>query len=241
MRYFPSLRTAALLTAAGLLAAVATADDVTVIKKHINDSHTAKIVIAGDGDTEIFEVDGELEVGESRQFFTESGKEIVITRTDEGFDMTIDGESLDTGLSNFKFVHFGNEGGSEGGNGNNQIHISNGSKIKIMQLGSDGEIELRGDSDAEMNYKVIRLGGGDGEHVEVGSGHNAIFISTDGEHSDADHVWISADDVNGYTFGDHKTAIEHLESSGALDKLDAETREKVLEALRTARDEAQNP
>ena len=237
MRYFPSLRTAALLTAAGLLAAVATADDVTLIKKkHVNEGHEAKIVIASDGETEVFEVDDELEVGESRQFFTESGKEIVITRTDEGFDVTIDGESVPTGLSNFKFFHFGNEGGSSA---NSQIHIGDGSKIKVMHLGGDNEIEI--DGDTEMSFKVIRMGEG-GEHVEGGgAGHKAIFITTDDEHSDADHVWISADDVNGYTFGDHKTAIEHLQSSGALDKLDAETREKVLEALRTARDEAQNP
>ena len=54
-----------------------------------------KIVVAGDdADAFRFEAD-DLEVGESRQFFTDSGKEVLVTRTEDGLDIEVDGEELD--------------------------------------------------------------------------------------------------------------------------------------------------
>lgn len=37
----------------------------------------------------------DLAVGETRQFFTDSGKEVVVTRGDDGFHLTVDGKEID--------------------------------------------------------------------------------------------------------------------------------------------------
>ncbi|MEM8930530.1 MAG: hypothetical protein AAGE94_05115 [Acidobacteriota bacterium] len=51
-----------------------------------------------DGDREVIRLDGDdLDVGESRQFFTDDGKEVLVTRTEDGVDIEIDGESIDIG------------------------------------------------------------------------------------------------------------------------------------------------
>lgn len=237
---FPSFRAAGLLAACLLLAGAAAADDVTIIKKHMHEGQAKFVLATGDGAPEVFEIDGGLEIGESRQFFTEGGMEIVVLRTEAGFDVTIDGEPIETGATTMKIMHLGDGDGTD-----HQVRIENGSKLKVIRLGGDGDILVEGgdadvDVDADMGVKVIRLKGEGDQHIEIGeAGHKAIFITTGDE--ETEHVWISADDAHAYSFGDQQTALEHLESSGALDKLDEETRAKVLEALRAAENEAQNP
>ncbi len=56
-----------------------------------------EIKIVADG--EIVEIDGDdFEVGETRQSFTESGKEVLITRTEDGFQLEIDGKEIDVDM-----------------------------------------------------------------------------------------------------------------------------------------------
>lgn len=56
--------------------------------------HEVKIKIMQDGELLDLDLDG-LEVGESRDFKSDSGKEVVVTRTDDGFDVSVDGKKLD--------------------------------------------------------------------------------------------------------------------------------------------------
>ena len=59
------------------------------------DNYEAKIKIIGD-DFELDEADvSNLEPGESMSFYTDSGREVLVVREDDGFDISIDGESLD--------------------------------------------------------------------------------------------------------------------------------------------------
>lgn len=56
--------------------------------------HHVKLMLnAGDEPIEI-ETEG-LAVGESREFQTESGKAVVLTRTEDGLEVTVDGKKLD--------------------------------------------------------------------------------------------------------------------------------------------------
>ena len=51
-----------------------------------------------DGDAEAIEVDiDDMEVGETRQHFTDSGKEVLITKTEEGHTLEIDGKTIEIG------------------------------------------------------------------------------------------------------------------------------------------------
>ncbi len=59
------------------------------------DHHEAKIKIIGD-DFELDETDiSDLAVGESMTFYTDSGREVLVIREEDGLDISVDGESLD--------------------------------------------------------------------------------------------------------------------------------------------------
>lgn len=62
---------------------------------HDGEHHKMKIKIAGDGaGIESFDI-GELEVGETHQLFTDSGKEVNITRDEDGYTVNVDGKDID--------------------------------------------------------------------------------------------------------------------------------------------------
>lgn len=56
-----------------------------------------KIAVAAGDESVMIEAE-DLEVGDSRQVFTDSGKEVLLTRTEEGYDLEIDGEKIDIGM-----------------------------------------------------------------------------------------------------------------------------------------------
>ncbi|MEM1203412.1 MAG: hypothetical protein AAGN66_09315 [Acidobacteriota bacterium] len=92
------------------------------------------VVVGGEGQ-EVFELD-DLEVGESRQILTDSGAEIVATRSEEGLEVVVDGETIqlfgdggagDLGavLGDLTRLHVGHDGG-------------NGKQVVIKTLGTGG-------------------------------------------------------------------------------------------------------
>ena len=116
-----------------------------------------KLKIATDG--EMHDIDAsDLEVGESRQFISDSGKEVVITRTEEGFSITVDGEELDLG-------------------GHTSIHAGHGKKVIIKQgaHGGDGE-------GVKIIKKRMRMDGGD-EDVMIWHGEDGEVHEIDGDHA----------------------------------------------------------
>lgn len=142
-----------------------------------------KIKIMQDGDLIDLDLD-DLGVGETRDFKSDSGKDVVVTRTDEGFDVTVDGKKIEL----FKDLT-----GDEGG-GHRVIRIE-------KRTGEGDNVEVK-------EHKVVVL-----------SGDKAGTIHSDGE---------------SYAFVEGGGTLDEVLKSGALDKLDAKTREEVIEALKKA-------
>lgn len=63
-------------------------------QEHSHARRELKILVAGDPD-EAVEIANDLEVGESRQLFTDSGKEVLVTRNEEGYAIEVDGKSIE--------------------------------------------------------------------------------------------------------------------------------------------------
>ena len=100
-----SILAALFATALIAVAGVAIADDPEV---HIE--REFKVLV--DGDAEAIEVDiDDMEVGETRQHFTDSGKEVLITKTEDGHTLEIDGKTIEIGGEGHAFhAHsFGHE------------------------------------------------------------------------------------------------------------------------------------
>lgn len=149
------------------------------------EAHEKKVIkLMLDSDSEPFELDiTELEVGESRQLFDEEGREVLVTRLEEGLEVKVDGETIE-------ILHPGHVG----------IHGDHdGKRVIIKKIGEHGD-------DVDVDVEV--LGEAHGEHSRVivrGLGN----------------------------------AADRLIESGALDSLDAETRQQILDALDTGGSEGE--
>lgn len=177
-----------------------------------------KIVVAedgGDAQAEVIRLDGDdLEPGESRQFLTDSGKEVVITRNDdESLTVTVDGKDIELPAVHDIDIDI------DGADGNSMVFVKK--IIGDMDLGEDADIE-------EVIVK------------KIGSGSsNMVFISEDGEAVKIEgkegmawshHTGHGAPHIIKLK-GDVGNAAERLKESGALDSLTEEQREEILKAL----------
>lgn len=176
-------------------------------------------------DDEMVDLDlSHLEVGESEQLYTENGKEIVALRTEEGFEIDVEGRD-------------------------EPIVVKTGDHAYAFSLDHDcdeSDDDCTHDVIVRKNVHVIHE---DGEHEHGEGAHTMMFISEDGEHHAVGghaNVWISGDaegDGEGdgmqvFRFnGGGEGAIEKLLASGALDNLDETKREEILEALRSGHGE----
>lgn len=109
------------------------------------DQYEAKIKIVGE-DFELDEADvSDLEVGESMSFYTDSGRDVLVVREENGFDISIDGESLDLPT----LVHDDHHGGGFHG-------------VKVITK------EIVCDDDEECDHDFINIHeGGDFEVLEL--------------------------------------------------------------------------
>lgn len=198
------------VTAIAMLCALTTqieADEPVVVKKE-----KVKVIVAGDdSEPQIVQLNGDdLEIGESRQIFTDDGKEIVISRTEDGLGVSIDGETVDIGA-----LH-----GAHGHDGNIRVHH------KVIEHLADGDAKA-----------MVFVGKG-GEEVDIeqivaahGGKAHRVFISEDGETVDLEGLdmvkWVGHPrvEIHGAGLGDH------LEESGAFDDLTDEQRRKILDAI----------
>ena len=110
-----------------------------------------KVVVADhEGETEVLELRGEsLEVGESREWVTDSGKVVVITRTEEGFSVTVDGEEIDLG------------GLPLGGEDGEPVKVIR----KIVKTGHGETVDIEGLDELDLESLVLGEGGAHGAHV----------------------------------------------------------------------------
>ncbi len=81
----------AVLAASLLMTGFAVAGDEPAAKRQL------KIQIAADDEPITIDASG-MEIGDSRQSFTESGKEVLVTRTEDGFQLEVDGKDIDVDL-----------------------------------------------------------------------------------------------------------------------------------------------
>ncbi len=113
----------------------------------IETKHRIKLELATDGEPLLIEAD-DLEIGETRQIYTESGKEVVLTRTEEGVELTVDGEAVELGM------HHGTHGLhhiSTSGHGDTKVFI------KRLGDGEEGEHEVHytyGEGEGEVMHWV---------------------------------------------------------------------------------------
>lgn len=168
-----------------------------------------KVAAFGDDD-EIVDVEfGDMEVGESRQFFTESGKEVVVTRTEKGHTLKVDGREIDLDTSGHLDEHYAVKVGVYKGDKCRKAEKGHGcegaSKIIIRKMGGE-EDEIEATADAFM------IGRYDGEHHLKHCGDR---------HGERVEVFV-----------DHPSALDHLLESGVLDDLDPETRQKIIDTLK---------
>ena len=126
-RHQPHTLTLLVLILSAVVATATIADGPQVLEKG-----RLKMVSVSGSDAETFNLHGdELEVGESRQFFTDDGEEIVITRTEEGFELTVEGES--SGEAQTKVLQLR-------GSGTAELDIeSDGTSLAFIKVDDDSE------------------------------------------------------------------------------------------------------
>ncbi len=101
-----------------------------------------RIAIKIMADDEMIEIDaGDMEIGETRQSYTDSGKEVLVTRTEDGYRLEVDGKDIDVDLP-----------GGDGHHAMFNMTSGEGQKVIIHKLGGEGE---------GHGYRFIH---GDGEH-----------------------------------------------------------------------------
>lgn len=192
----PTVFLAALFVlAAALVVSAVTAEEREVV---VDEKHVVKVAV--DGDVEVIEVE-DLEEGESRQFFTDGGHEIVVTRTADGLDLEVDGEALD--LDEERVVH---------------------KEVIVHRLGGDGE-EI--DLDLDGEHRVFHVASGTPATKVIvkkkGDGSTYAWSTTDGEE-------IDLEGLESFEFHT-TSAADFLREKGVLDDLDEDQRRAILDAL----------
>ncbi len=123
--------------------------------------HRIAIKVMADG--EMIEIDaGGMAIGETRQSYTDSGKEVLVTRTEDGYQLEVDGKEIDVDLP-----------GGAHGDGHHAVFnmdSSEGKKVIIKKLGGDGDAHgyhfIHGDGEPHdgAHHWVHK---GDGEDVDI--------------------------------------------------------------------------
>lgn len=115
---------------------------------HHDDKRQMQVIVdAGQGDR--LEIDdlGELEVGDSRSYVTESGKTAVVTRDENGYEVALDGKTIRIG-----------DGGEMLAEPGERHH-----RMKRIEMDGDGETKSFVISD-DPEHDVVFIEGKHGEH-----------------------------------------------------------------------------
>ncbi len=118
-----------------------------------------RIAIKVAADDELIEIDGsDMEPGETRQSYTDSGKEVLVTRTEEGYRLEVDGKEIDVDLP-----------GGDGHHAMFNMESSEGKKVIIRKFEGEGEGDGHG-------YHFIHGGEGDHHWVHQGDGEDVDVV-----------------------------------------------------------------
>ncbi len=210
-------KTIACLVAGLAIAAFAQAEE----EKHL------ELILAGDAEAGLITIKtDDLAPGESRTFTSENGRPVVLSRTESGLEIDVDGKKTQVDLPEAGGEGFAyeirDEEDNAGGDAERERRIiikklgegasvnvidASGNTIKVHETSADAGHQIH------KEVRVIRLGG---EGEEPGNGAKKIHV-------------IVGDSGQGH--GGMAAARAKLISSGALDGLDEATREKILAAL----------
>jgi len=199
--------------------------------------HKAKIFVNVADADDLVELDlSGLEVGESKQL-SDSGKEIVVTREEDGYKIDVDGKELHIQSFDDEFVL---------GKGQHKVFISeDGDVVKLDDDESQVWISAGGEG-----HKVHKIGigqGGEGGHVWISADDDESYeevrkimvrrLGEGGEAVEVQVIGIGDDEVlTGHAprllAVEGESAAERLAKSGLLDGLDEETRQKILDFLK---------
>lgn len=125
-------------------------------------------IITTDAGKVDFELD-ELAVGETKSFTSDQGKNVEVTRTDEGYSLDVDGKKMEIKIASGAGSAFRFETDGEGHDSREVIVMKKGGAADE----SDRHVMIVTDGEDEDGKKVIRkrivtrVGGEDGEKVEV--------------------------------------------------------------------------
>ena len=168
-------------------------DDDTVV---IKEEH--KIRLQLDGDMDVIEID-DLEIGESRQFFTDEGKEIVVTRGEDGVDITVDGEEIDMPkMIRVETLHEEMHGAGE--HGDHKVIIRSG------HSGGHNNVWVTSGDEAKAIVEIEKLGDGHSMHWISGDGERPAFFGA----SAAEHLKKSGA-LDGLDESERQTILDALE------------------------------
>jgi len=197
-----------------------------------HEPHGAKVLVKiAEGD-DLVELDlTGLQVGESKQLFSESGKQIVVTREEDGYQVDVDGKELHV-------MPFGDD--VMLGEGKHKVFISEDGEV--VKLRDDGhQVWISADGEEHSIHK-IGIGGGEDQQVwvsadgeESAAGIRKIMVRRLGEGEEAVDVkvvGVGAGEPQVLTL-ERESAADRLAKSGLLDNVDEETRQKILDFLKS--------
>lgn len=162
---------------------------------------------------------GELALGETRAFTSEKGRPVLLTKTEQGFEIDVDGKKTQIDLP-----EAGGEGfewetreGETAAGGEPRIERH----VIVKRMGGDAAIQVEsGGQRIELHSGEAAPAGKEVRVIHLGEGHAAGVAGEGGK-----RVIVLGGD------GDFPAARAKLLASGALDGLDPATRDKILAAL----------
>jgi hypothetical protein len=193
-----------------------------VAEDHVD--RKVEIKILADADGEGVELDlSDLEVGETRWITTDSGKDVGVTREDDGYRLDIDGEetfimSPGVGMHNRVMVHAttDHDGGGSYDSTSNVWVNSDHDVINLDSMTGDS-VFISGLGDLDENQKAdiidaLRSAGVDKEvhFAPAGGPHVMSFTTSDGVHADGDatvDVQVIRKHIDGTTDSDGNHVI----------------------------------
>ncbi len=201
--------TLACLVATLAIAALAQAEETKHIKLVLQTDPAAGAVTIETGD---------LALGETRSFTSEKGRPVLLTRTEQGFEIDVDGKKTvvdlpPAGGDGFEFETTEEMEGESAG-GEKQVQR----RVIVHRLGDGAAVQVHGEGSPHI---AIHRGdpAGAGREVRIvhlGEGH--------GKAGEAVHLVMGGD-------GQFAAARAQLLASGALDGLEPAARQKILAAL----------
>lgn len=185
-----------------------------------------KLLLANNPEAGLVEIEtSELALGETRSFSSENGHPVLLTRTENGLEIELDGKTTVIDMppaqgEGFELQTFTDENPGADGKPRQRVIVKRRSGGQA-ESGGDGQFVFHGKLDG-ANVAIHGEPGADGKEVRI----VRIDAAGHGEPGEAKKVHVVMKDG-----ADLAGARAKLIASGALEGLDAATRARILAAL----------